>query len=139
MTQYYASQPNWRIPVKDLDNVDNPEAKSGVYIKGGWPDKREVTEHPPTRERERARHYLTNLNVIRKDIIDKSDLLRFYAKVQTSHSKTCSAYTLMDPGASHCYIDTAFSSSVHPFDMLDACQLSQPEPNIPLKIGTKFG
>jgi len=87
-SQFYASQPNWRIPVKHLDNVDNPEAMSGVYIKGGWPDKREVTEHPPTREREGERLYLTNLNVIRKDIIDKSDLLRFYTKVQTSHSKT---------------------------------------------------
>jgi len=91
-SQYYASQPNWRIPVKHLDNADNPEAKSDAYIKGGWPDKREVTEHPPTREWEGARLYLTNLNVIRKDIIGKSDLLRFYAKVQTSHSKTRSAY-----------------------------------------------
>jgi len=63
-SQYCASQPNWQIPVKHLDNVDNPEAKSGAYIKGGWPDKREVTEHPPTREREGARLYLTNLNVI---------------------------------------------------------------------------
>jgi len=31
------------------------------------------------------------------------------------------------------------NSSVYPFDMLGACQLSQPEPNIPPKIGTKFG
>jgi len=67
-----------------------------------------VTQRPPTREREAARLYLTNLNVIRKNINDKSDLLCFYAKVQTSHSKTRSAYTLMDPGASHCYIDTTF-------------------------------
>jgi len=52
---------------------------------------------------------LTNLNVIRKNINDKSDLLRFYAKVQTSRSKTRSAYTLMDPGASHSYIDTTFA------------------------------
>ena len=58
------------------------------------------------------RLYLTNLNVIRKDIIDKSELLRFYAKVQTSHSKTRSAYTLMDPGVSHCYIDTAFTKQL---------------------------
>jgi len=108
-SQYCASQLNWRVPVKHLDNVDNPEAKSGVYIKGGWPDKREVTEHPPTGEREGARLYLTNLNVILNNIDDKSDLLRFFAKVQTSHSKTCSAYTLMDPGASHCYIDSAFA------------------------------
>ena len=56
-----------------------------------------VTEPPPTKEREAARLYLTNLKVVQKDINDKSDLLRFYAKVQTCHSKTCSAYTLMDP------------------------------------------
>jgi len=68
-----------------------------------------VTERPPTREREAARLYLTNLNVIWKNINDKSDLLRFYAKVQTSCSKTRSAYTLTDPGASHCYIDTTFA------------------------------
>jgi len=68
-----------------------------------------VTERPPTREREAARLYLTNLNVIRKNINDKSDLLHFYAKVQTSRSKTRSAYTLMDAGASHCYIDTTFA------------------------------
>jgi len=71
-----------------------------------------VTGRPPTKEREAARLYLTNLNVIRKDINDKSDLLRFYAKVQTSHSKTRSAYTLMDPGASHCYIDMAFAKQL---------------------------
>jgi len=111
-SQYCSSQPNWQIPVKHLDNADNLEAKSGAYIKGGWPDKREVTEHPPTRKREGARLYLTNLNVIRNDIIDKSDLLRFYAKVQTFHSKTRSAYTLMDPGASHCYIDTTFAKQL---------------------------
>jgi len=34
-----------------------------------------VTEHPPTKEREAARLYLTNLNVVQKDINDKSDLL----------------------------------------------------------------
>ena len=68
-----------------------------------------MTERPPTREREAARIYLTNLNVIRKNINDKSDLLCFYAKVQTSRSKTRSAYTLIDPGASHCYIDTTFA------------------------------
>jgi len=68
-----------------------------------------VTERPPTREREAARLYLTNLNVIRKNIKDESDLLRFYAKVHSSRSKTRSAYTLMDPGASHCYIDTTFA------------------------------
>jgi len=68
-----------------------------------------VTERPPTREQEAARLYLTNLNVIRKNTNDESDLLRFYTKVQPSRSKTPSAYTLMDPGASHCYIDTTFA------------------------------
>ena len=68
-----------------------------------------MTGRPPTKEREAARLYLTNLNVIQKDIIDKSDLLRFYSKVQTSLSKTHLAYTVMDPGASHCYINTAFA------------------------------
>jgi len=68
-----------------------------------------VTERPPTREREAARLYLTNHNVIQKNINDESDLLHFYAKVPTSHSKTRSAYTLMDPGASHCYINTTFA------------------------------
>ena len=68
-----------------------------------------MRERPPTQEKEAARLYLTNLNAMRKDVNDKSDLLRFYAKVQTSHSKTRSAYTLMDPGASHCYVDTSFA------------------------------
>jgi len=71
-----------------------------------------VTGHPPTKEREAATLYLTNLNVIWKDINDKSDLLHFYAKVQTSHYKTRSAYTLMDSGASHCYIDTVFAKQL---------------------------
>jgi len=108
-SQYCASQPHWCVPFKHLENVDNLEAKSAAYIKGGWPDKREVTEHPPTGEREGARLYLTNLNVILNNIGDKSDLLCFYAKVQTLHSKTRSAYTLMDPDASHCYIYLAFA------------------------------
>jgi len=46
-----------------------------------------MTGRPPAKEREAARPYLTNLNVIQKDIIDKSDLLRFYTNVQTSHPK----------------------------------------------------
>jgi len=71
-----------------------------------------VTERPPTKEREVARLYLTNLNVVQKDINDKSDLLHFYAKVQTSHSKSHSAYTLMDPGTSHCYIATVFAKQL---------------------------
>jgi len=50
-SQYYTNQPNWHVLVKHLDNVDKPEAKSGTYIKGGWPDKRKVTEYPPIGER----------------------------------------------------------------------------------------
>jgi hypothetical protein len=72
-------------------------------------------ERPPTRkEREATKLHLTNLNVVRKDIDNKkkSDLLRFYIKVQTSRSKTRSAYTLMDPGASHCYIDTSYAKQL---------------------------
>jgi len=67
-----------------------------------------VIEHPPTREREATTLYLTDLNRC-KNIDDQSDLLRFNAKVQTSHSKTHSAYTLMDPGASHCYVDSNYA------------------------------
>jgi len=47
-----------------------------------------------------------------KNIERPTDLLRFNAKVQTSHSKTRSAYTLMDPGASHCYIDTNYAKNL---------------------------
>jgi len=109
-----ANQPNWRALPKHVNNVDGPQAKSGAYFRGGWSQEETLDYNgglgrPPTKEREAARLYLTNLNVIRKDIIDKSDLLRFYAKVQTSHSKTRSAYTLMDTGVSYCYIDTAFA------------------------------
>jgi len=67
-----------------------------------------VIECPSTREREAATLYLTDLNM-RKNIDSQTDLLRFNAKVQTSHSKTHSAYTLMDPGASHCYIDSKYA------------------------------
>ena len=68
-------------------------------------------ERPLTKkEREAAKLHLTDLNVVCKDIDnEKSDLLRFYAKIQTSRSKTRSAYTLMDPGASHCYINTSYA------------------------------
>jgi len=34
------------------------------------------------------------------------------AKVQTSHSKTHSAYTLMDPGVSHCYINSNYARNL---------------------------
>jgi transposase InsO family protein len=70
-----------------------------------------VIERPSTREREAATLYLTDLNM-RKNIDSQTDLLRFNAKVQTSHSKTHSAYTLMDPGASHCYIDSKFAKQL---------------------------
>ena len=71
-----------------------------------------MTERPPTKEREAAKLYLTNLDVNQKVRNENSDLLRFIAKVQTSRSKTRSAYTLMDPGASHCYIDSAFAQQL---------------------------
>jgi len=62
-----------------------------------------------TRERKAATLYLTDLDEMKKNGDGNSDLLRFYAKVKTSHSKTRSAYTLMDPGASHCYIDSNYA------------------------------
>ena len=67
-----------------------------------------MIERPPTREREATTLYLTDLNR-RKNIDDQSDLLRFNAKVQTSHSKTRLAYILMDPGAFHCYVDSNYA------------------------------
>lgn len=63
---------------------------------------------PSTYEREATTLYLTDLNMC-KNINSQTDLLHFNAKVQTSHSKTRSAYTLMDPGVSHCYIDSNFA------------------------------
>jgi len=45
---------------------------------------------------------------MKKNGDENSDLLRFYSKVKTSHSKTRLAYTLMDTGASHCYIDSTY-------------------------------
>ena len=56
--------------------------------------------------------YLINLDVNQKVRNENSDLLRFIAKVQTFCSKTRSAYTLIDPGASHCYIDSAFAQQL---------------------------
>ena len=53
-------------------------------------------ECPSTKEREAATLYLTDLNGMKKNGEENSDLLRFYAKVKTSRSKTRSAYTLMD-------------------------------------------
>jgi len=68
-------------------------------------------ERPSTREREAATLYLTDLNM-HKNIDCQSNLLCFNAKVQTSHSKTHSAYTLMDPGASYCYIDSNYARNL---------------------------
>jgi len=65
-------------------------------------------ERPTTKEREAATLYLTDLNGMKKNGDENSDQLRFYAKVKTLRSKTRSAYTLMDPGASHCYIDSTY-------------------------------
>jgi hypothetical protein len=69
-------------------------------------------ERPSTKEREAATLYLTDLNGMKKNGDENSDLLRFYAKVKTSRSKTRSAYTLMDPGASHCYIDSTYAKQL---------------------------
>jgi len=33
---YRTNQPNLRAPVKRVNNVDDPEARSGVYFDGGW-------------------------------------------------------------------------------------------------------
>ena len=64
------------------------------------------------KEREAAKLHLTDLNV--KDNNNrKSDLLWFYAKFETSCSKTHSAYTLIDPSASHCYIDTTYAKQLN--------------------------
>jgi len=71
-----------------------------------------VVECPSTKEREAATLYLTDPNGMKKNGDENSDLLRFYAKVKTSHSKTRSAYTLMDPGASHCYIDSTYAKQL---------------------------
>jgi len=69
-------------------------------------------ERPSTKEREAATLYLTDLNGMKKNGDENSDLLRFYAKVKTSCSKTRSAYALMDPGASHCYIDSTYAKQL---------------------------
>jgi len=49
---------------------------------------------------------------MKKNGDENSDLLCFYTKVKTSHSKTHSAYTLMDSGASHCYIDSTYTKQL---------------------------
>jgi len=35
---YRTNQPNWHAPVKHV-NVDDPEARSGVYFDGGWSEE----------------------------------------------------------------------------------------------------
>jgi hypothetical protein len=40
--------------------------------------------------------------------VPKSDLLRFTSVVITPNSKSCLAYTLVDSGASHCFMDERF-------------------------------
>jgi len=69
-------------------------------------------ERPSTKEKEAATLYLTDLKGMKKNGDETSDLLCFYAKVKTSSSKTRSAYTLMDPGASHCYIDSTYAKQL---------------------------
>jgi len=69
-------------------------------------------ERPSTKEREVATLYLTDLNGMKKNGDENSDLLCFYAKVKTSRSKTRSAYALMDTGASHCYIDSTYAKQL---------------------------
>jgi hypothetical protein len=71
-----------------------------------------VKERPSTKEREAATLYLTDLNVVRKEGVSNSDLLRFYTKVKTFNSKTRLAYTLMDPSASHGYIDSNYANQL---------------------------
>ena len=34
-----ANQPNWRAPAKRVNNVDDPEGRSGAYFGGGWSDE----------------------------------------------------------------------------------------------------
>jgi len=36
---YRTNQPNWRVPVKRVNNVDDPDARSGAYFDGGWPEE----------------------------------------------------------------------------------------------------
>jgi len=36
---YRTNRPNWRAPVKSVNNVDDPEARSGAYFDGGWSEE----------------------------------------------------------------------------------------------------
>jgi hypothetical protein len=82
----------------------------------------EAMERSSTGNREAGTLYLTDLT-IRKGGAGNSDLLRFYAKVETSHSKTRSAHTLMDPGALHFVISILNKQSnlAYLFNVLAEC------------------
>ena len=41
---YRTNQPNWRAPVKRVNNVDDPEARSGAYFDGGWSEEGTLDE-----------------------------------------------------------------------------------------------
>jgi transposase InsO family protein len=60
-------------------------------------------------ERNATTLYLSNLKANNDT---NSDLLRFFAKVQTSNHKTRSAYTLMDTAASSRYVDETYAKSL---------------------------
>ena len=97
---------------KDLGKVsdgEEDEAVVGHTVADFERSTVEVMKRPSNTEREAATLYLTDLDEMKKNGDGNSDLLRFFAKVKTSHSKTRSAYTLMDPGASHCYIDSNYA------------------------------
>ena len=36
---YHISQPNWHAPVKHVNNIDDLEARSGVYFNGSWSEE----------------------------------------------------------------------------------------------------
>jgi len=36
---YRTNQPNWHAPFKHVNNVDDPEARSGAYFDGGWSEE----------------------------------------------------------------------------------------------------
>jgi len=36
---YSTNQPNWRAPVKLVNNIDDSEARSGAYFDGGWSEE----------------------------------------------------------------------------------------------------
>jgi len=42
---YRTNQPNWCAPVKRINNVDDPEARSGAYFDGGWSEEGMLDEN----------------------------------------------------------------------------------------------